>query len=59
MTPFKLSGTKTLNLSAEEVALVLDALAGKPYAQVAGLIGKIVTQARDVEPPPLPEVSGD
>lgn len=50
MTPFKMTGEKTLVLRAEEVAVILDALAAKPYAQVAVLIDNIVRQAKDTNP---------
>lgn len=50
MQPFKITGQKNILLDAQEIAIVLDALTAKPYAQVAPLIDKIVTQVRDYEP---------
>ena len=54
-TPFRLTGMKTLTLSAEDVALILDSLAVQPYVKVHRIIANIVEQANDRNPTPEAE----
>jgi hypothetical protein len=43
----KMTGKKTLDLDAGEVAIILDSLAVQPFNRVAALIQKIITQSTD------------
>ena len=44
-----LNKPRTINLQPNEIALVLDALAEKPFKQVTGLVNNIVNQLKQQE----------
>jgi hypothetical protein len=44
---FQINGDQDLKLTAEETALILDALAELPYKRTANLIPKIIRQVQE------------
>jgi len=48
-----------LNLTVEQINIVLQSLAAQPYQAVAAVIAEIQSQAREQAPPSQPAINGD